>query len=124
MSREIEVRAAGGQPSARITIGQAQFGKFGIYRFEADKKTFSTIGVGHTPPGLQEFPMGAADQLNGRFLQWDVIVAPFAGGDGQLFAVTMDIVQDGKVVATFSDTGQFTGATPKQIRTSASIAAK
>lgn len=121
MNRVIHISAAGSAPIVQITVGQAQFGKFGLYLF-ASQTTFSTLGIGHTPPGQQSFSMGAASALPGKFIAWDVIVAPFGSGDGQLFSVTLEVFQDGQRVSAFTDNGQFTGTVPKLIRASASIA--
>jgi len=122
MNRVIHIAPAGGPPTIQITIGQAQFGKFGVYLFEADRTTFNGLIIGHTPPGQQSASMGAAATLPGKFVAWDVVVAPFGSGDGQLFSVTLEVFQDGQRVSAFTDNGQFTGTTPKLIRASASIA--
>ncbi len=121
MPNAITIRKEGGTPFARITIGQAQFGKFGVYVFQRDKTTFHAIGIGHVPPGQQSFAMGDVSTLDGEFLVWDVVLAPFPSTPGQLFSVRMDIVQDGAVVNSFTDSGQFNGTAPKAIHSSASI---
>jgi hypothetical protein len=123
MSRTINISKSGGVPVARITIGQAQFGKFGLYVFESDKTTFHTIGIGHVPPGQQSFAMGDPAVLGGEYLSWHVKVAPFDAPPQQLFSVLVEVIQDGNVVNSFTDSGQFTGTTPKDIVSSASIVA-
>jgi hypothetical protein len=120
-TQTIDLKRADGPAVARLTIGQAQFGKFGIYVFAPDKQTFSTAGTGHTPPGQQLFPLGAAANLDGFFLAWDVYVAPFSDSAGQFYSVLLEVLQDGKTVSSFPSSGQFSGATPKLLRASAAI---
>ena len=121
MPNAITIKKQGDMPFVRITVARAQFGKFGVYIFEKDKTTFRTIGLGHVPPGQHSFAMGDLDMLDGEFLVWDVIVAPFTSVAAQLFSVRMDIVQDHRVVNSFTESGQFSGTAPKAIHSSASI---
>jgi hypothetical protein len=119
MPRVIKLNANGGPAEAQITIGQGNLARFAVYVFESDKTTHRTIADGVTPPSIQHGSMGASGALKGSFLVWDAVVVPIMSGDP--FAVTIDVIQGGKTVNTFTDTGKFTGTTPQLVHGNASI---
>lgn len=120
-AQTVTLIAANGAATVRITIGHANFGKFGIYVFEPDKLTHSTIANGRTPPGQQSFPLPAA--LHGRFLAWDVYVAPYTKKGGEAYHVTMEVLQNGLPLTSFVSEGVFSSGNPKLIRANAAIVA-
>lgn len=115
--RTVKLKAAGGIPSAHVVIGHAQFGKFTINLFGTDKKFIRQVGAGATPQSdTQFFNIDAPAALDGKFLGWDTVTAPFTTSPGQFFSITMEIRQDDKVIAAFTDDGTFTGVKPKITR--------
>jgi len=99
-----------GTVSARITVGQGYLGKFVIFLLEPNKTDFREITRSSTPPSRQTEPIGAPADLNGRFLVWDAVIVAVAVGDP--FAVTLEVVQDGKVLRSFPDSGPSAGGDP------------
>ena len=121
MAQTIHLKANGGPAIARITIGQAQVGKFAISIFDANKQNPQKIGSGVTPPSTQDATMGAAPALNGKFLAWVAVIIPFTENN-EPYALTMDVLQDDVRVASFTESGTFNGGTPKKVPGSAVIA--
>jgi hypothetical protein len=115
--RTITISSQGDIPTAHVIIGHAQFGKFAINLFNTNQTFIRRIALSSTPQSDAEFfNIDASSALDGKILGWDTVTAPFTSSPGQFFSITMEIRQNGLVVAAFTDEGAFSGGKPKLTR--------
>jgi len=97
--RPAQLAAGGPDPQANVIIGQANFGKFRLILWDEtgrNPKPFpEQTNVDNVPDLVSLGPVAA---LNRKILSWEVIVAPFPSGQGQLYSVTIEVTQGGVVV--------------------------
>jgi hypothetical protein len=105
---------AGSMPQIEIIIGQAQFGTYDLYLWDAAGVNFELIGSGLNVDQVSDQftinkPVAA---LNGMMATWEVKIGAFSSSPGQLYAVTIKITQDGQVVpgGQIVNSGALTGA--------------
>ena len=116
MPDEIEIVTIdghGAMPEIELIVGQAQFGKYQIHLWDRTGHNPVSIGEGiNTDTVPDKFSIGGLAGLDQRILNWDVIVAAFNGGPGQLYSVIVKITQNNTVVENgeFHYTGQLDGA--------------
>ena len=98
-NERIAVLKKGGKtPTAKITIGQAQWGSFGVYVTSKDGLSWEVKRKGHSWDGVEkQVDLGlSALQLDGRDVWIDLIITPVVVGDP--YFAEIEILQDGKAV--------------------------
>jgi hypothetical protein len=85
---------AGKPPKVKITIGQAQWGSFGVYVTSKDKTSWEIERKGHSWDGVDStVDLGLpAAQLDGRDMWIDLVITPVAVGDP--YSASIEILQD------------------------------
>ncbi len=97
--------AAGGPIRIEIASGFAQPGAYQLFIWEANRNSNSQLGQGNFISSEDDvFQLSASPAQNGRILQCIATVNPV--GDGGRFAVTMDVEQDGRRLASDTVAGQ------------------
>ncbi len=109
--RNVQLKRNGGNPQVEIIIGQAQFGAYAIYLWDANGQNEEKIGSGVNDDEIaDEFTIGGdVADLNQRYVTWQADLVPL--GDGQQsYAVFVRFKQDGEIVRQFSQIGSFNGS--------------
>jgi hypothetical protein len=91
---------SGPAPQIEITIGQAQWGEYVIYLWDAQHHNPVQIGAGLNNDNLPDrFVIGdGAAGLAGRRTSWQVGIASPATGPGQRYCLTVRITQNGATI--------------------------
>jgi hypothetical protein len=114
MANQVQLDPNGGVPSIDLTFGFAQFAKFRIFLWDQNAQNPQEIAHGSNLPGSPHtFSIGVpANQLAGRFVTWDALIASPTGGSGQQYSMTAVFSQDGNIIqgAVFTRAGQLDGA--------------
>lgn len=114
MPNQVTLDPAGGTPSIDLTFGFGQFAKFRIFLWDQNGQNPEEITHGSNLPGSpQTFSLSLpANQLIGRYMTWDALIASPTGGPGQQYSMTAVFSQNGNVIqnATFTRSGQLDGA--------------
>ena len=97
----LSIKKNGSAPEIEITVGQAQWGEYIIYLWDAQHHNPAQIGAGLNSDNVPDkFSIGnSAAALNGRRLSWQVGIAAPQIGPGQNYSLIVRITQDGKLVA-------------------------
>lgn len=92
------LKKGGKTPKARITIGEAQWGSFGVYVTSKNGMTWEVERKGHSWDGVDSVvDLGlSATQLDGRDVWIDLVITPMVVGDP--YSATIEILQDGHPV--------------------------
>ena len=97
--RILSINMNGLAPEIEITIGQAQWGEFVVYLWDAQHHNPVQIGAGLNSDNVPDkFSIGPPAALNGRRLSWQVGIAAPQIGPGQNYSLLVRITQDGKLV--------------------------
>jgi hypothetical protein len=119
-TKTVELNAAAGIPECEIVFGQAQYGKYQTFLWDTTGHNPKLVCAGTNDDAIADkFPVrdsnceiepgtiNSVNDLEQRIFSWEVIVAAIASGPGQLYSVTVNILQKGKVVpgGSFSYTG-------------------
>ena len=114
MPNQVKLDPTGGTPSIDLTFGFAQFAKFRIFLWDQNGQNPQEITHGSNLPGSPHtFSISVpANQLAGRYMTWDALIASPTGGPGQQYSMTAIFIQNGKEIqnATFTRAGQLDGA--------------
>lgn len=114
MANQVQLDPHGAVPSIDITFGFAQFAKFRIFLWDQNGQNPQEITHGSNLPGSPHtFSIGVpANQLAGRFVTWDALIASPTGGSGQQYSMTAVFSQNGTIIqnAVFTRAGQLDGA--------------
>jgi hypothetical protein len=102
MSEKLVRLASGaGAPEVELTVGQAQWGSYELYLWDPEGRNFETLGAGLNVDQIPDrfvIPKSLST-LNGFLLSWEVKIAAFSSGPGQLYAATINITQNGNPVS-------------------------
>lgn len=92
------LKKSGKTPDARITIGQAQWGSYGVYVTSKNGMTWEIERKGHSWDGVEAVvDLGLTPaELDGRDVWIDLVITPVAVGDP--YAAQIEILQDGEAV--------------------------
>lgn len=110
--RPARLTADGPDPQANVIIGQANFGKFRLILWDETGRNPKPFPDQTNVDNIPDFvSLGPAKDLNKKILSWEVVVAPFPSGQGQLYSVTIEVTQGGTVVpdGVVVDSGALTG---------------
>lgn len=103
----------GAAPEIEITIGQAQWGEYTIFLWDAENHHPLQIGAGLNDDNLPDsFRIAdSAAVLHGRRLSWQIGIAAPKKGRGQRYSLRVRITQDGEPIegGTIEDTGPLPG---------------
>lgn len=92
----VELKRNGSVPQIELRFGFAQFAKYRILLW--DKQGQNPVEVAHginvdTSP--DKFPVGSSvDELDGRFITWQAVIASPTGGPGEQFSQLAAFTQD------------------------------
>jgi hypothetical protein len=106
------LKKSGGVPTVKVTIGQAEWGSFGVYVSTKDGLGWEVERKGHSWDSVQaevDLELSPA-QLDGRDLWIDMVITPQVVGDP--YAATIEVRQDGQVVSG-GQLPPYTGATDR-----------
>ena len=94
----IKINRSGGQPNIELEFGFAQFAQYRIFLWDITGKNPIQIGHGvnvDTVPDL--FPINEpVEQLDGRFITWQAVIASPTGEAGQQYSMRATFTQDGE----------------------------
>ncbi len=109
--RNVQLDRNGGNPQVEILIGQAQFGAYAIYLWDANGQNEEQIGSGVNDDEIaDEFTIGGdVVDLHQRYVTWQADLVPLGGGQ-QNYAVFVLFKQDGEIVRQFSQIDSFTAS--------------
>lgn len=90
--------AKGRVPQVEVTIGQAQFGKYELYLWDANGQNPVLVGSGLNTEVPHSFPVGiSVGTLDAKILTWQCIVSALSTDPNQHYAVIVTIRQDGQI---------------------------
>lgn|SRR5215510_15397999 len=102
MSEKLVRLASGaGAPEVELTVGQEQWGSYELYLWDPEGRNFEMLGAGLNVDQIPDrfvIPKSLS-ALNGFLLSWEVKIAAFSSGPGQLYAATINITQNGNPVS-------------------------
>ncbi|MGH9962121.1 MAG: hypothetical protein ACREBC_34165 [Pyrinomonadaceae bacterium] len=109
--KTVELDSSAGIPSCEIIFGQAQFGKYQTFLWDHTGHNPRLVCTGTNDDAISDvFPIrdsncetetgtiNSVNDLDQLIFSWEVIVAAIASGPGQLYRVTVNILQKGQVV--------------------------
>jgi len=114
MPNQVQLDPNGPIPTIDLTFGFAQFAKFRIFLWDQNGQNPQQLTLGSNLPGSPHtFSIGvAANQLAGRFITWDALIASPTGGPGQQYSMTAVFSQNGSIIqnGVFTRAGKLDGA--------------
>lgn len=99
MASPVTLKKADGDPSIEVVIGQANWGNYSIKLFDKSNQNPKEIGSGFSDDHIADIhAIGPIATLNKRFLTWKLRSASLSPSDGDRYAMTVLIKQNGRAV--------------------------
>jgi hypothetical protein len=115
MAKPVTLKKADGDPSIEVVIGQANWGTYKIKLFDKQNQNPTVVGSGFNDDNIADIhTIGTISTLNNRFLTWKLRSASLDPSDGDRYAMTVLIKQQGQTVpgGIFTYTGPLTADVP------------
>lgn len=98
--RTAKIDVPGGDLFVSVHIGYGARGKYRIAIYGEDRDLQEEIADGliQSEDGPDEYELGTAEDMIGKFVYWEIGVSDPAPTTGDLYSVTLAITQDGSVV--------------------------
>jgi hypothetical protein len=111
----VTLNPSGGQPAVEIIIGNAQAGtyEFSLFDSNGQNRTVFATGKTDTIPDIFPLPGATVAALANNTIMWRAVISSFTGAAEDTFAVTVRVIQDGKVKGSETQTGLVTDTPPE-----------
>lgn len=106
----VKLNSNSGNVEVEIIIGNAHWGRYKLYLWDADGMNPNKIGEGLSTDNIPDkFPLKPLSKLNGKLLSWEVFIAAFGSNPGQSYSLTIKITQGGNSIpgGNITDSGAF-----------------
>lgn len=113
MADTATISQGGSEPQVNIIIGFAQFGKYRFALSDQNGQNFKIVAQGNnadSKPDTFVIPVEPED-LDGRILRCQVIIAAFESGPGEFYSMIINITQDGNPIpeSPYKEKGELDG---------------
>ena len=115
MTTTVTLKKAYGDPSIEVIIGQANWGAYKIKLWDKENQNGVVVGSGFSGDNIADIHViGTVPTLKNRYLTWLLRSASLSPSDGDRYAMTVLIKQNGKTVpgGIFTYSGPLTAAEP------------
>jgi hypothetical protein len=112
----VNLNPGGGRPAVEIIVGNGHFARFDFSLFDATGSNPQLIGEGlnvDNIPDIFPLPGPTISALDQTTIFWRAVISSPTGLPNETFAVTVRVIQDGKVMGSDSKTGLVTDIPPK-----------
>lgn len=111
---EIRIAKTNKPVSVEVIIGNAQWGKYQIYKWDQKGANPAIVGQGVNSDDIADlFVVDPGIQLAGKFATWDIVIAAFNSRPDQLYQCFVIFRQDGRTLpgGVFTYNGKLQTAT-------------
>lgn len=105
--KEVSLIKGGADPEVEITFGHAQVGKYKVDLLDEYGFFSDTVQIGTNVDGVDDrFPVSKkADDMDGYYLSWDLIIMAPVEGPGQLYSAKVELIQGDQRQVIFDEPG-------------------